>query len=92
MRIEVRYLAQLRHAAGRDADVLEMDAPCTVGDLLVRAASANRALGRLLLDHQGQRQPALLMFLGDEQVGADRGLSDGDAVTVLSPMAGGQQS
>jgi len=42
------------------------------------------------LDACGGVQPAILLFVGDEQVGPETvPLRDGDVVTVLTPMAGG---
>src|SRR5262249_16999519 len=62
-----------------------------------RAAGAGRggrrgqALRRLLLADDGTPQPALLLFLGDEQVrpDADHLVQPGDVLTVLPPIAGG---
>jgi molybdopterin converting factor small subunit len=90
MKINVLYLGQLRHAAGTSLVRVEIAAPCTVEGLilhLVRAGSD--ALRRLLVDEQGAVQPALLLFVEDDQVDRARPLRDGDVVTVLSPMAGG---
>jgi molybdopterin converting factor small subunit len=91
MRVEVRYVAQLRHAAGRAAEEVEVDSPCSAGELVARLAQAREALRGLLLDEGGRLQPALLLFVGDEQVDAGDGrpLRDGDMVTILTPMAGG---
>ncbi len=91
MKVEVRYAAQVRHAAGRDTEVVELEGRCTARELVARLAQSRPALRGLLLDGSGAVQRALLLFVGDEQVeaGADRPLRDGDAVTILSPMAGG---
>jgi molybdopterin converting factor small subunit len=89
MRVEVRYAAQVRQAAGRAAEVVELDAPCTAAELVVRLAKSRAALRGLLLAEGGGPQRALLLFVGEEQVDVDRPLRDGDVVTVLSPMAGG---
>jgi molybdopterin converting factor small subunit len=90
MRVEVRYLAQVRHAAGRAAEQVELEGPCSVRELVTRLAEARGLpLRGLLLDGRGSVQPALLLFVGDEQVDAARPLRDGEVVTVLSPMAGG---
>jgi molybdopterin converting factor small subunit len=91
MKVEVRYAAQVRHAAGRDAEVVELEGPCTARELVARLALSRPGLRGLLLDDSGGVQRALLLFVGDEQVDVEVGrpLRDGDVVTILSPMAGG---
>ncbi len=92
MKVTVRYLAQARHAAGVASEQVELDDPCPAAELVLRAAERHGgALKALLLGADGTLQPALLLFVGDEQVGpeAECELKDGDVVTVLSPMAGG---
>jgi molybdopterin converting factor small subunit len=90
--IAVRYMAQVRQAAGVAAEEVELGGACPVGDLLARLAERHGApLRRLLLDAHGAPQRTLLVFVGNEQVapGERPLLADGDVVTVLSPMAGG---
>ena len=91
MKVAVRYMAQLRQAAGAACEQVELDRPCSVGELLTRLADRHGGPFRdLLLDAGGRVRPAVLLFVGDEQVGPGRaGLGDGDVVTVLTPMAGG---
>jgi molybdopterin converting factor small subunit len=48
------------------------------------------AFRRIVLTEQDKIQPALLLFVGDEQLGGDTPhLKDGDVITILAPMAGG---
>jgi molybdopterin converting factor small subunit len=85
-------MAQAKRAAGRAVEEIEREQSCTAQELVLQLArSGGEALRRLLLDGQGSLQPALLLFVGDEQVSAGQAvlLRDGDIVTVLSPMAGG---
>ena len=91
MRVAVRYMAQLRQAAGAASEQVELDRPCSVGELLTRMADRHGGRFRdLLLDAGGGVRPAVLLFVGDEQVGPERAaLRDGDVLTVLTPMAGG---
>lgn len=91
MRVAVRYMVQLRQAAGAPSEQVELERPCSVGELLTLMADRHGGRFReLLLDAAGEVRPALLLFVGDEQVGPDRApLRDGDVVTVLTPMAGG---
>jgi molybdopterin converting factor small subunit len=91
MKVSINYLAQVKRAAGVAAEQVELDRPCSAPELAARLAREHGpALRALLLDADGRLQPAVLLFVGDEQVGADAApLRDGDVVTVLAPMAGG---
>jgi molybdopterin converting factor small subunit len=92
MKVTVRYLAQVKLAAGVAAEHVELEAPCTAPELLQRLAERRGPVLRaLLLTEDGRPQPTILLFVGAEQVSAAEAgtLADGDVVTVLSPMAGG---
>src|SRR5262249_10571644 len=93
MNVGVRYLAQLKQAAGRSAEQVALAAPCTIeefiGDLARRHGGS---LSALLLTATGQLQPTILTFIGDDQANRDAVLRDGDIVTLLTPIAGGQQT
>jgi len=91
VKIAVRYMAQLRGAAGTAAEQVELDAPCSAADLLKRlAARHGQPFHDLLLEASGDVRPAILLFVGDEQVNPETApLRDGDVLTVLTPMAGG---
>jgi molybdopterin converting factor small subunit len=90
MRVSVRYLAQLKQAAGRSAEQVPLSGPGSVADLLVLLTQLHPALQRVLLDSGGRVQPTLLIFVGDEQAEHDRMLLDGDDVTLMTPIAGGE--
>jgi molybdopterin converting factor small subunit len=92
MKVTVRYLAQLKQAAGVSGEEIDLPAACTARELVVQLARRRGdALHRLLLDAKGALHPTILLFVGDEQVGADDCalLKDGDVITLLSPVAGG---
>jgi molybdopterin converting factor small subunit len=92
MKVSVRYMAQLRSAAGVAAETVDLDGPCTASELAAHlAARHGEALRRLLLGANGRLSPIILVFLGDSQVGPAEPLSlkDGDVITLLSPVAGG---
>jgi molybdopterin converting factor small subunit len=92
MTVTVRYLAQLKQAAGRPAEQVPVDAPCTVADFIVLLARQQARLGSTLLDAGGGVQRTLLIFVGEEQAAPDRILRDGDEVTLMTPIAGGEVS
>lgn len=92
MKIAVRYLAQLRQAAGVAGEEIEGDGPCTLQELLLQLADRHdEHFRRMLLDQDDALQPSMLVFVGDEQIRADTPLQlkDGDVITFLTPMAGG---
>jgi molybdopterin converting factor small subunit len=90
MIVGVRYLAQLKQAAGRAVEQVSIDARCTVAELAGLLAERHVALRSSLLDAAGQVQPTLLIFVGDEQAEPGRLLRDGDEVTLMTPIAGGE--
>ena len=74
--------------------MIDLDAACSVPALLLRLAERHGEHFRaMLLDGSGRLQPGILLFVGEEQVSGDapRTLQDGDEVTILSPMAGGER-
>ena len=83
MIVRVRYLAQLRHAAGRSGEEVEIEDGSTVVGLLSRLAEARPELRAVL------QSPTLLVFVGDEQARADRLLRAGDEIILMTPIAGG---
>jgi molybdopterin converting factor small subunit len=91
MRIGIRYMAQIKMAAGVAIEVLDLPGPTLVGQVLAALAERHAGIRPLLLTDQGRVQPTLLLFLGDEQITADQEAPrrDGDVLTILTPMAGG---
>lgn len=88
MKITVKYMAQLKRAAGIEGEEVEIHSGCTVGALVCRLAQ-REAVRAFLIDGDSRPQRALLVFVGDEQVDAARTLKDNDQITLLTPMAGG---
>jgi molybdopterin converting factor small subunit len=90
MIVVVRYLAQLKQSAGRSKEQVSVDGPCSVAELAGLLAQRHPALRSTLLDVAGRVQPTLLIFVGDEQAELGRLLGDGDEVTLMTPIAGGE--
>lgn len=92
MQITIRYEAQAKRAAGVGSETIEVSDPCRVSDCLRQVADAHGdALKPILLNSEGEIQPTLLLFKGDEQIGkaAEAELSDGDTLTIMTPISGG---
>ncbi len=92
MRVSVRYMAQLRQAAGVAEESVDLAAPCTASDVAAQlAARHGDALRRMLLAADGRLSPVILAFVGEARVAPDERLTlkDGDVITLLSPIAGG---
>ncbi len=94
MRVSVCYMAQLRTACGVVRETLEVAEGSTTADLAgIVAARHGEAIRRLLFDTTGRPHPAILVFVGDAQTDPEKpaSLKDGDIVTLLSPVAGGER-
>ncbi len=92
MRIVVQYSAQFSQAAGAARESIDVDAPCTVQQLVLSLASERRsALRALLLDGSSRLRPHVLLCVRDEQIYWDSPspLRDGDEVLLFSPISGG---
>lgn len=89
MNVTVRYLAQLKQAAGRSSETVAVEPGGTLAGLLAALAQRTPALRGVLLDPLGQPHRGLLVFIGDRQAAGDEPLADGAEVTLLTPIAGG---
>jgi molybdopterin synthase sulfur carrier subunit len=90
MNIAVRYLVQLKQSAGCSTEQVQLDRPCTVAGLVGLLAERHPGLRSALLGADGKVQPTLLIFVGDDQSERDRPLRDGEEVTLMTPIAGGE--
>lgn len=91
MRVRVTLAAQARDAAGTGELSVALGADRSVRGLLGALAASCAPLRPFLLKGDGAPHPAVLVVVGDEQVPVDdpRELRDGEAVTVMTPIAGG---
>ena len=90
MHVTVHYLAQIRRAAGRASESVESPDAVPLRDFLRTLARRHDGQFRaMLLDDAGEPRKSMLYFVGDEHADLSRPLADGDAVTILAPMAGG---
>ena len=90
MRVTVHYLAQMKRAAGCSSETVEVHDAATLQDLLLAlAAHHGTSLRALLVDEANQPLKSLLFFVGEEHAEPALRLKEGDAVTILAPMAGG---
>ena len=92
MKVTVEYTAQLKRTAGLASEEVEVEADCTVQQLMTsRATHHGENLKNMLFASDGTLHPSLLLFVGDNQVQWDSttALNDGCVVTILSPISGG---
>ena len=91
MKVNVRYAAQARHAAGCSSETIELASPCSISELLLKIAKQKEGLRNLLLDSNGNANGALLVFVNEEQISSrsPQQINDGDDVEILSPISGG---
>ena len=90
MQITVHYLAQIKRAAGCSVETVPASDAATLRDLLRALADRHdQAFRALLVDEAEEPRRSLLFFVGEEHAELSRQLNDGDAITILAPMAGG---
>lgn len=90
--IHVRYVAQLRQAAGCHEERVAVTAPLTLTDLLRKlAADHGEPLRGFLLQADGSPRSTLLVAIGDRQCpsGESPLIERGTVVTLMAPMSGG---
>jgi molybdopterin converting factor small subunit len=91
MHVTVNYLAQIKRAAECGSESVEAHEPMTLREFLRSLAPRHNGNFRaMLLDDAGEPHKSLLFFVGDEHADLSRPLADGDAITILAPMSGGQ--
>lgn len=84
MKVEVKYFALLREAAGKDAETVELEGTAPVlGDLLDTLARRGGSLGNLVLERP------VLCSINMNYAGRDAVLSEGDEVAIFPPVSGG---
>jgi len=90
MKVTVHYLAQLRKAAGLATEQFDLASALTVGTFL-RFLAGRRldAFRNFIMADEERIHPSLLVFIGDQPAEVGTLLRDGDAITLLTPMAGG---
>ena len=92
MQLTIRYETLLKRAAGVARQTLEVDETDDVRKVVTQLASqASDKVKSMLVDASGSVQPSLLIFVNDRQVAASEScsVSDGDEVTLMSPISGG---
>lgn len=92
MKITVHLLGQLRHAAGRDAIVIEAPPNTTLTDV-IRQAAANydAAFRAIVFNETGALRPSLMVLYNETPIDKDSlpTLRDGDQITLLTAISGG---
>jgi sulfur-carrier protein len=93
MKLRVQYTAQLRTAAGRPEDEVELPEGSTLAELLAHLASKLNGAAPHLIAEGGRTPRSLLIVVNDVAVPAHAAattlLAPGDVITLLPPIAGG---
>jgi molybdopterin converting factor small subunit len=78
-------------AAGCAAEAVDFGDSSSVRDLLEELSRRHGRPMAALLEFKERAAPAVLVFVGDEQVqwDAPRGLRDSDEVMIIAPISGG---
>lgn len=94
MKLRVQYTAQLRTAAGRPDEEVDLPEGSTLAALLAHLAERlDRAAAMHLVSAEGSIRPSLLIVVNDvvtsPDAAGDKVLQSGDEVLLLPPIAGG---
>jgi molybdopterin converting factor small subunit len=91
MKLRIRYSGQARSAAGCAFEAAELSSAATLHDLLAEVARRHGEKMAALLEFKPHGAPAVLVFVGEEQVAwaAPPVLKDGDEIMLVSPISGG---
>ncbi len=94
MKLRVQYTAQLRTAAGRPEEEVDLPEGSTLASLLAHLARRlDEGAATHLLAAEGHIRPSLLIVINATVIPADAAnstmLRPGDVVLLLPPIAGG---
>lgn len=92
MKVTIEFFGQIRQAAGKDEEVVEIEEAATPRTTVQRLAeTSGEPLRSHLLGEGGELRPSLVLVIGDEQIelDSDKPLTDGERLTILPPIAGG---
>ncbi len=92
MKVTVKYAAQVRQAAGVSNETVDSnDTTMPLGSVLKEIVQRHDEKFVNLIMKDGKLRPSILVTINDEQVepNPEFKISDGDIVTILSPMSGG---
>ena len=92
MQVTIQYEAQARRAVGARSETIEFSESIRLNDCIRHVAEVHAdPLHSILLKSDGNVQPSLLIFVNDAHVapGDDVTLSDGDTLTLMTPISGG---
>jgi len=94
MKLRVQYMGQLRTAAGRSEEEIELPESTNLAALLSQLASRlGEAAAPHLVNAAGHAQGGLLIVVNGSAIAASHAattvLCPGDIVTLLPPIAGG---
>ena len=92
MHVTLNYFAQVRQAAGVEAEQVQLDDDTDVLGAVEEVAERHgKDLRGLVLDESGAIRPSLMVLVNGQSLSAGQSLAlaDGDEITILSPIAGG---
>jgi molybdopterin converting factor small subunit len=92
MRVTLHYETQLKRTVGIASETIEVPDGAGVSEIIRAAAEKHGdSVRAMLLDDQANVRRSVLIFVGDEQIGAGdtRDLIDGSTLTLMSPISGG---
>lgn len=90
--VSIDLSSQLKTKSNKNLDTIELQSPCSVQDCVrMVAGDGGKDFAEFLFSEDGTLRPTILLSVNDAQLFWDDPylLSDGDRVSILSPIAGG---
>lgn len=92
MYVVLNYMGQLRQLAGTESERKEYSEPVSLLEVLRDAAGGHDPrFAKILFTDEGELRRSVMVLVNEATVSKDPlpSLSDGDEVTLLTPIAGG---
>ncbi|WP_121740887.1 ubiquitin-like small modifier protein 1 [Natronorubrum halophilum] len=94
MNVEIRLFAMYRDAIGEKRLALSVSDEATVREVLRTLEATYPELADRFLTAAGETKPAVTVLVNGQLVGNERGtataLEDGDALSIMPPVTGGE--
>ncbi len=92
MKVTITYMAQAKKAAGVSSESLEFSESVTVQEVVAgELCKRHKNLASCILKEDATIRDMVLVFQGDKRIEAHASsqLSDGDELTIMTPITGG---
>ena len=90
MKVNIKYMGQLRKESGVSEESIVLDKGATVKDLMNKLCDKHGdGFSKIVFDPSDKPSLAILCFVDDEQKELSDLLNDDQQITLMSPISGG---